>query len=119
MNKLQQVRQYFKTKRVSNSLLGMLFNPKWLKLKIENPDMEDDESKHFRIGSALDCILTSPEIWEDEFVVVDAIRPYGLLGKFVENLPPHLKPDSPMSEYQQAYEESGYKMKLDRVIMKF
>lgn len=31
-------------------------------MKIENPDTEDEESRYFRIGSALDCILTSPDM---------------------------------------------------------
>lgn len=114
-----RVQDYFKSRRVSNSLLGLLSNPKWIRHKLNNPDTEDEETKYFRIGSALDCLLTSPELWDDEFEVVDANRPYGLMAKFIDNLPSGLTPDSPEEDYQEAYDKSGYKMKLSRVISNF
>lgn len=86
---------------------------------MENPEIEDDDKKYFRIGSALDCLLTSPERWELDFKVVDAVKPWGLMGKFIDNLPPGLSILSPNALYQEAYDKSGYKMSLDKVIAKF
>lgn len=86
---------------------------------MENPEIEDDDKKYFRIGSALDCLLTSPERWELDFKVVDAVKPWGLMGKFIDNLPPGLSIISPNHLYQEAYDKSGYKMALDKVVAKF
>lgn len=86
---------------------------------MENPDIEDSDTSYFRIGSALDCLLTSPERWELDFNVVDANRPYGLMGKFIDNLPRNLTAFSENELYQEAYDKSGYKMSIDRVIKKF
>lgn len=79
-------------------------------MKMENPDSEDGDKSFFRIGSALDCLLTSPERWEEDFKVVEANRPYGLLAKFIDELPSGLTPDSDLELYQEAYDKSGYKM---------
>lgn len=81
--------------------------------------MEDDDKKFFRIGSALDCLLTDPGRWEQDFIVVDATRPYGFMGKFIENLPIGLTTTSEFSMYQQAYEAAGYKMALEKVVDRF
>lgn len=114
-----KISEYFATKALSNSALGLMWNPRWVKLKQENPDLEDDDKKYFRIGAALDCLLTSPERWEDDFEVVDAVKPYGLMGKFIDNLPSGLVRDSELDLYQEAYDKSGYKMKLEKVVEKF
>lgn len=114
-----KINDYFKHKAISNSLLGALFNPKWVKMKINNPDMEDDDKRFFRIGAALDCLLTSPERWEIDFEVVDVVKPFGLMGKFVDCLPAGLTIDSARELYQEAYDKSGYKMAIDKIIPKF
>lgn len=64
-------------------------------------------------------MLTSPDRWDKEFVVIDVSRPYGLMGKFVSNLPKGLKPNSPQELYDNAYNKSGYKMSPSWVIAKF
>lgn len=81
--------------------------------------MEDDDKKYFRIGAALDCLLTDPDRWEIDFQVVDAVKPWGLMGKFVDSLPVGLSIVSPNNLYQEAYDKSGYKMAMDKVIAKF
>lgn len=81
--------------------------------------MEDDEKKYFRIGAGLDCLLTSPERWDKDFIVVDVVRPYGLMGKFIEALPSGLTMDSPIDLYREAYSIAGYKMDLNKIIEKF
>lgn len=97
----------------------MLHNPFWVKYKLDNPDAEDDEAKHYRVGSALDCLLTDNDNFDDQFEVIDATRPYGLMAKFVDHLPKGLHPDSPLLSYVMAYEASGYKTKLEKIIEKF
>jgi len=44
---LDKIKKYFAAKRLSNSILGSLVNPRWVKMKMDNPDMEDDDKKHF------------------------------------------------------------------------
>ena len=86
---------------------------------MDNPDTEDDEKVHFRIGSALDCQLTSPELWDEKFLVIEATRPMGFMGKFIDNLPSGLDPLlSDISLYQEAYDKAGYKMSINKVIEK-
>lgn len=41
------------------------------------------------------------------------------MGKFIEELPAGLEKDSDLSLYQSAYQASGYKMWLDKVVIKF
>lgn len=116
MNKIEQ---YFNTKAISNSLLGAVTNPRWLKIKMDTPDTEDEDKVHFRIGSALDCQLTSPELWEEQFLVIDATRPMGFMGKFIDNLPPGLDPLlDDVDKYKEAYDVAGYKMSISKVIEK-
>lgn len=86
---------------------------------MDNPEIEDDDKKYFRIGGALDCLLTDPDRWEIDFEVVDAVKPWGLMGKFVDNLPTGQTIFSSRDSFQEAYDKSGYKMKLDTVISKF
>lgn len=86
---------------------------------MDNPEMEDEEKSYFRIGAGLDCLLTSPERWDNDFLVIDVNRPYGLMGKFVEILPEGLSQYSSYDLYQEAYEKSGYKMDLTKVVGKF
>jgi len=116
---MDKIKEYFASKRISNSLLGALSNPRWVKMKMDNPDAEDEDKKHFRVGSALDCLLTSNGVFDDEFTVVDVVRPYGYMAKFVECLPSELTPESPIDHYREAYDKAGYKMKIERVIDSF
>lgn len=116
---MEQIKDYFSTKALSNSMLGLMFNPRWVKLKRDNPDNEDEETSYFRIGSALDCLLTSPERWDEDFKVIAVNRPFGLMGKFIDNLPPNLTIFSTPDNYQEAYDKAGYKMKIERVIDNF
>ena len=116
---MDKIKQYFQTKAISNSFLGTIYNPRWVKLKMDNPDMEDEDTKYFRIGSALDCLLTDPDRWEQDFLVVDATRPFGFMGKFIDVLPAGLEISSPIEMYQEAYDKAGYKMSISRVVEKF
>ena len=109
---------YYKIKRVSNSLLSLYSNPRLLKMKMDNPDSEDEDKRHFRVGSALDCMLTGGD-FAKEFVIADIIRPYGFMSKFVESLPDNLTLQSDFTAYVEAYQKAGYKMPIERVISNF
>lgn len=116
---MSEIKEYFSAPGLNNSMLGLMFNPRWVKIKLENPETEDDDKIYFRIGSALDCLLTSPERWDEDFKVINVNRPWGLMGKLIDNLPPDLDMFSAPHLYQEAYDKSGYKMKLDTVINNF
>jgi len=79
-------------------------------------DKEVIDTKYFRIGSAIDCILTTPDQWDNLFVVTKSERPQGLLGKFTEALPCGLTATSAIAKYRDAYNIAGYKINLKRVI---
>lgn len=58
----QQIEDYYKSPRLSNSALSAVQNPRLLKLKREFPEaFELEDSTALRVGSALDCLLTSPD----------------------------------------------------------
>lgn len=114
-NQIEEIRRYFSTPRISSSLLSALQNPKYLWLK-ERGLVEDEEKVFFKIGSALDCLLTSPDRWDTDFMVATANRPTGLLGKFVSVLPLGLTRESPVEEYLGAYEYAGYRRPIEWVI---
>ena len=116
---MNELKEYISAKALSNSTLGLMLNPRWVKMKLENPEIEDNDTTYFRTGSALDCLLTSPERWDDDFKVIEVNRPWGLMGKFIDNLPPDLDMFSVQEMYQEAYDKSGYKMKLETVINNF
>ena len=44
---MDKIKEYFASKRISNSLLGALSNPRWVKMKMDNPDAEDEDKKTF------------------------------------------------------------------------
>lgn len=113
---MNKVIEYYNTKAISNSLLKVIeHNPKlfWLK---QQGLVEDEDSTYLRIGSAVDCLLTQPENWDLEFIVMQNERPYGLMRNFVEELPPGLNIASGYEEYEEAYKKSGYKVSIDRVV---
>lgn len=72
-----------------------------------------------RIGSVVDCLLTQADKWDERYQVIEVYRPFGLMGKFIESLPKDLTPYSDIALFRDAYESSGYKLKLERVIANF
>lgn len=90
-----------------------------IKLKKENPEIEDDDKSFFRLGAAVDCALTSPDRFNKDFLVVQSNRPYGLMGKFVDKLPPGLYREAPLELYEEAYNYAGYRMSIEWVVNKF
>lgn len=116
---MDRIKEYYKSPRISNSLLGALQNPRYVYLKSKGLIVDEDEKIHFVKGAALDCLLTDPDRWDKDFMRVDGTRPTGLLGKFVNALPPGLSRFSALEEYREAYEAAGYKKSLLWVVDNF
>ena len=107
-----RVNDYFNSTALNSHKLSMVTYPKALYKYIYNPDIEDDDKKHFRIGSALDSILTDPERFPEEFCVSYESRPGGLMGVFIDKLPSNLTEESDIELYREAYTKAGYKAKI-------
>lgn len=107
---------YFSKKAVNSSLLKTMSNPINAQFLYENWDVESQDVSHFRVGSAVDIALTNPTIFNETFEVIDCSRPYGLMGKFIDNLPCNLQEDSAASLYEDAYRISKYKTDIKSVI---
>jgi hypothetical protein len=104
-------------KSASYSLLTSLDNPKWVKYRIDNPDAEDDDKRHFRIGGAIDMILTQPvEEFQKQYAVLEKSRPNGMMGIFIDALPLDLTEESSEEEYMEAYTKSGFKWSITNCI---
>jgi len=108
--------EYYNSPALNVSTLKQLYNPKWIKWREENPEAEDNDKRHFRIGGALDTILTRPEDFPREFSVAPKNRPGGLMGIFIDALPLDLHKDSAEEEYYEAYTKAGYKANIKTVI---
>lgn len=128
---MDKVNQYFASKALNVSTMKNLDNPKWVRLK-QMGLIEDEEKRHFRIGSAIDCILTDPDRFNDEFMRLPARRPSDMMVKFIEVLASYeddvksssinevdAQEEMAYSEkYEEAYKASGFKISMTRVINK-
>jgi hypothetical protein len=110
--------KYFDHPALNVSSLKQLYNPKWIKYQRDNPDAETGDKRHFRIGGALDAILTQPEVFLRDYAVAPAKKPGGMMGVFIDALPLDLDKDSPEDEYLEAYAKSGYKTPISKIIEK-
>lgn len=108
--------EYYNYPALNVSTLKLLSNPRWIKWREDNPQSEDSDKRHFRIGGALDVILTRPEDFPKEFSVAPKNRPAGLMGIFIDALPLDLHQESSEEEYYEAYTKAGYKANLSTVI---
>ena len=112
--------------RISISGLNLLaWNPIDYKRRIEEP--EESDAKHFRIGSAVDYILTGDDSFYNAYRVIQYSRPSAMMGDFVDHLIDILKNvdiaeiavDDWLNYYMEAYSKTGYKTKLETVIKNF
>ena len=110
--------------RVSISGLNLLAkSPRAYKKYIEKP--QNEESEALRKGSALDCMLTEPEEFDNRFAVADSTPPGGMMGEFVRVFLDFRTKSSDSSEaayeaaLQAAYKISGFKTKYETVLKKF
>lgn len=66
----QEIEDYYNSPALNQSKLKkLLYGPKYF-MKEE----EDNKADYFIIGSAVDCILTHPEDFYDEFAVIDSVN---------------------------------------------
>ena len=111
--------------RVSISGLNLLArSPRAYKQYIENP--RDEESEALRKGSALDCMLTEPDKFDERFAVADITPPGGMMGEFVRvflssstNAINEQDQEAFEEALKTAYNASGFKTKYETVIKKF
>lgn len=113
---MEHIINYKRQRRVNASLLKSLKNPINTYFIWTEQETENEDFAHLRVGSALDVVLTAPDNFNKEFAVGNVSRPYGIMGKFIDNLPPNLSDKSPLYYYEDAYEKSGYKMSLTTVV---
>jgi len=110
--------------RISISGLNLLArSPRAYKKYIEDP--RDEESEALRKGSALDCMLTEPDKFDERFAVADNTPPGGMMGEFVRVFLDFRTRSNDDSEaafdaaLKTAYKISGFKIKFESVIKKF
>lgn len=114
-NKNVSVEEYFASPRINQSLLGALSNPKWIKITKE----DSIEKDYYRVGSAIDCLLTEGKFkFNEQYAILPEARPKGMMGIFIDTLSLDLDENSDIEEYRIAYETAGYKTKIELVIKK-
>lgn len=81
---------------------------------------EKKESSSFRFGSLVDCLLTSPEEFDNDYFVYGGEAPTGQMGKFCEALIT-LNRENPFGDNaQEAYNIAGFKRdSLEKVLARF
>jgi hypothetical protein len=125
-----RIKKYFSSKAVNNSLLKKVENPAWIRYWEENTQLETEDIRHFRIGRAVDCLLTDKENFSSQFFVFNVNRPTGLMLKFIDNLPlfelneevwdeDEFKANINIGLYLRAYAYSGYKKNINAIIKDF
>jgi hypothetical protein len=125
-----RIERYFKSRAVNNSLLKRVEDPSWIKWHEENIQIENDDVRHFRIGRAVDCLLTDKENFNQQFFVFNVKRPTSLMLKFIDNLPlfalneeiwheDEFKRNINTGLYLRAYSYAGYKTNINTVIENF
>lgn len=75
---------YFEnTDKISQSRLKkILIHPRMYMSK--GPVIEEDEKIHFVIGNAVDCLITEPDKFEEQFYVLSAKAPSGQIKQFID-----------------------------------
>ena len=82
-----RIKRYFASKAINNSLLKKVERPAWIRWWEEHTQVEDDDNRYFRIGRAVDCMLTDKDNFHNQFFCFTQKRPSGLMGKFIDKLP--------------------------------
>jgi hypothetical protein len=106
--------------RISISGLNLLArSPRAYKKYIEDP--RDEESEALRKGSALDCMLTEPDKFNEMFAVAKMTPPGGMMGEFIKTYIHFINREDLTEDAvrRAAYDDSGFKIKFESVIKKF
>jgi len=78
--------KYYKHEGISQSKLKDLnLHPKYFKGRDEETE-EKPLSGAFLLGSAVDCKLTTPELYDEQFAIIDVEKPTGQLGYYINRL---------------------------------
>ena len=72
--------------------------------------------KHFRIGGAIDTVLTNPEDFSNLYAVSHVEAPMGLMGAFIAGLPCGLLSTDDESKYQEAYDATNFRIGIKTAI---
>lgn len=91
-------------------------NPALVKAVIDKDLIDEDDKAHFRIGGAVDTLLTNTSQFNKLYYVNGLGRPSGLTGIFLDDIPLTLTEDSPLDEYAESYMKAGFNMPIDRVV---
>lgn len=113
---MNRIEQYFINPSVNYSLLKNIDNPPLVKAVIDRDLKEDEEKAHFRIGSAVDTLLTNKTEFNSLFFVEGMGRPGGITGIFIDNLPLGLTEESPLDDFVDAYRTAGYNISIERAV---
>jgi hypothetical protein len=107
--------EYRKYPAVSQSMLGWLDqHPKYyyFKTRTKTPSSED----HFRMGSAVDCLLTSPKEFKDRFIQITDFVPTGKMKALCDAYLKYLgKNLSKKDAFLHAYQDADYSIGIDAV----
>ena len=104
--------EYRNNPAVNQSLLCALDNPKSIGT--------NSDKSHFRIGGAVDMLLTQPDEFDNEYLCVEASKVGGMMGTFIENLPTPICDVSLIDpeEYRRAFDATNLKS-YDATVKKF
>lgn len=94
------IQGYYEDSAISQSLLKKLYDPKSVRLIVDGKwdNYDDQEEKdHFKIGKALDTLLTDYMNFDKLYVCVDALSVGGMTGKFIKKLPKGLNREACLS----------------------
>jgi hypothetical protein len=122
---------YRKVSMDSSSSLKMFSEnrKKYYKRYYLNESVEDKDNTSINMGKLVECILMEPHLFDDKFYMSScASTPTGLMLDFVEALYKHTRDATdedgivgrPMNELMEdAYKDSGFKIKYEAVVNKF
>ena len=80
------IKKYYEHEGISQSKLKDLnLHPKYFKGRDEETE-ERPLSGAFLLGSAVDCKLTTPELYDEQFAIIDVEKPTGQLGYYINRL---------------------------------
>lgn len=112
------VLEYYERPEINNSLVKKVNKPHLLYNELSSDiKTEDEEKRHFRVGGALDILLTgTASDFESEYYICKVTRPGGKMLMFIDSLPLSITEESPIEDYQEAYDSVGYKWGIEKTV---
>lgn len=109
--------------RMSVSSLNLFaHSPKLYMQHVLSP--EEVTTGYFSKGSAVDCLITEPEKFDDQFAIMSIERPSGMMGDLCQKLVQYSSMEGAENVefadlFELAYKESGFKLSKEAVLKKF